>query len=58
VERTPDTFTINVKAFGLFTDRQTRPNVLHKDIQEALATNGGKALCYRTTAPENRTELK
>ncbi|MFM9427263.1 uncharacterized protein YecE (DUF72 family) [Variovorax sp. GrIS 2.14] len=61
-ERTPDGFTMNVKAFRLFTGHHTQPNVMHKDIQEALAKDGNgpggtKTLYYRTTPVEIRTEL-
>ncbi len=56
VERTPDDFTMNVKAFRLFTGHQTQPAVLHKDIQAALP-EGGKTLYYRSTPPEIRKEL-
>ena len=35
-ERTPDAFTMNVKAFRLFTGRQTSPTVLPKDLRAAL----------------------
>ena len=35
-ERTPDGFTMNVKAFRLFTGHQTSPTVLAKDIRAAL----------------------
>ncbi|MGJ7507881.1 DUF72 domain-containing protein [Variovorax sp. GT1P44] len=55
VERTPDTFTFNVKAFRLFTGHQTDPKVMHKDIKEALGTT--KTLYYRGTPPEIRAEL-
>ncbi|MDM0052032.1 DUF72 domain-containing protein [Variovorax sp. J22R115] len=55
VERTPETFTFNVKAFRLFTGHQTDPKVMHKDIKEALGTM--KTLYYRSTAPEIRAEL-
>jgi uncharacterized protein YecE (DUF72 family) len=57
VERTPDTFTMNVKAFRLFTGHQTQPNVLHKDIQDALTVQGGKTLYYKSTPADIRAEL-
>jgi uncharacterized protein YecE (DUF72 family) len=55
VERTPEAFTFNVKAFRLFTGHQTDPKVLHKDIQQALGTV--KTLYYRQTPPEISVEL-
>jgi len=54
-ERTPEAFTFDVKAFRLFTGHQTDPKVLHKDIQQALATT--KTLYYRGTPPEISVEL-
>ncbi|MBT2336235.1 DUF72 domain-containing protein [Variovorax paradoxus] len=54
-ERTPEAFTFNVKAFRLFTGHQTDPKVLHKDIQQALATT--RTLYYRGTPPEISVEL-
>jgi len=36
VERTPDNFVFNIKAFRLFTGHQAQPRVFPKDIQEAL----------------------
>jgi len=50
VERTPDTFVFNVKAFRLFTGHQTQPQVLHKDLQQALGARLGappRQLYYR-----------
>ena len=35
-ERTPDAFVFDIKAFRVFTQHQTAPAVLHKDIREAL----------------------
>jgi uncharacterized protein YecE (DUF72 family) len=55
VERTPEHFVFNVKAFRLFTGHQTDPKVLHKDIQQALGTT--KTLYYRNTPPEISVEL-
>ncbi|BEP64798.1 DUF72 domain-containing protein (plasmid) [Variovorax sp. V213] len=56
-ERTPEAFTFNVKAFRLFTGHQTDPKVLHKDIQQALATTNSKSLYYRGMPPEISVEL-
>src|SRR4249920_2606402 len=38
VQRTPDDFKFNIKAFRLFTGHQTPANALPKDVQSALAT--------------------
>ena len=39
VERTPDKFIFDVKAFRLFTQHPTSPEVLPKDIRESLTAN-------------------
>ena len=58
VERTPDDFVFNVKAFRLFTGHQTSPTVLHKDIRLALGGEAApKVMYYRNTPPEIRDEL-
>jgi uncharacterized protein YecE (DUF72 family) len=49
-ERTPDGFTMNVKAFRLFTGHQTSPAVLHKDIRAALPASA-KAHLYLNEVP-------
>jgi len=36
VERTPPEFTFNVKAFRIFTQHQTEPKVLPRDIRDSL----------------------
>ena len=57
-ERTPNDFTMNVKAFRLFTGHQTSPTVLHKDLREALGAMGAKpVLYYRDVPGEIRDEL-
>ena len=56
-ERTPADFTMNVKAFRLFTGHQTDVTVLHKDIQQALPQQGTQPLYYRSMAAEIRDEL-
>jgi uncharacterized protein YecE (DUF72 family) len=59
VERTPDKFVFNIKAFRLFTQHQTLPEVLPKDIRErippAIATK--KNIYYRDLSPAIRDEL-
>jgi uncharacterized protein YecE (DUF72 family) len=56
-ERTPPGFVFNVKAFRLFTGHQTSPEVLHKDLQQALGANAPKTFYYRDTPAEIRDEL-
>jgi len=49
-ERTPDDFTMNLKAFRLFTGHPTSPTVLAKDIRAALPP-GRKANLYLRDLP-------
>jgi uncharacterized protein YecE (DUF72 family) len=56
-DRTPEGFTMNVKAFRLFTGHQTEPRVLHADIQHALGPKPKRMYYYRDFAPEIRDEL-
>ena len=56
-ERTPDGFTMNVKAFRLFTGHQTSPTVLHKDIRAALPPATKANLYYNDVPPEIVDEL-
>ena len=56
-ERTPNDFTMNVKAFRLFTGHQTSPTVLHKDIREALPPSSRPNLFYKELPDEIRDEL-
>ena len=56
-ERTPNGFTMNVKAFRIFTGHQTSPIVLHKDIRAALAPSAKANLYYKDLATELRDEL-
>ena len=56
-ERTPNDFTMNVKAFRIFTGHQTSPNVLHKDIRAALPPSAKANLYYKDVPPELRDEL-
>jgi len=57
VERTPEDFTFNVKAFRLFTGHQTQTSSLHKDIQRALGPNVPRTLYYADVPHEIRGEL-
>ncbi len=56
-ERTPDGFTMNVKAFRLFTGHQTSPTVLHKDIRAALPPSTKANLYLHDVPPEIVDEL-
>ncbi len=56
-ERTPDGFTMNVKAFRLFTGHQTSPAVLHKDIRAALPPSAKANLYLNDLPPELVDEL-
>jgi uncharacterized protein YecE (DUF72 family) len=57
VERTPAHFTMNVKAFRLFTGHQTAPAVLHRDIAQAIGPIDKKHLYYKDLGNEIRDEL-
>jgi uncharacterized protein YecE (DUF72 family) len=56
-ERTPQDFTMNVKAFRLFTGHQTQPKVLHEDLRKALDWPEGRNLYWKHVPPDMRTEL-
>ena len=56
-ERTPDDFTMNVKAFRLFTGHQTSPAVLPKDIRAALPPSRKANLYLRDVPGEIVDEL-
>jgi uncharacterized protein YecE (DUF72 family) len=57
-ERTPQAFVFDIKAFRLFTQHQTSPAVLHKDIREALGADvGNKNLYYADFPPEITDEI-
>ncbi|MES3012357.1 MAG: DUF72 domain-containing protein [Pseudomonadota bacterium] len=56
-ERTPDDFTMNVKAFRLFTGHQTSPTVLPKDIRSALSPSRKANLYLRDVPAEIADEL-
>ena len=56
VERTPQDFVFDVKAFRLFTGHQTDVKVLHKDIQQALGPTS-KPIYYRDVPLEIQDEL-
>jgi uncharacterized protein YecE (DUF72 family) len=56
-ERTPEGFTMNVKAFRLFTGHQTAPAVLPKDLRSALPPSRGANLYLRDVPAEIAAEL-
>jgi uncharacterized protein YecE (DUF72 family) len=49
--RTPQSFVFDIKAFRVFTQHQTPPHVLPKDIREALGPKGEKKNVYYTDFP-------
>jgi uncharacterized protein YecE (DUF72 family) len=55
-ERTPETFVLDVKAFRIFTQHQTPPNVLPKDIREALGPLAEKKNVYYVDLPQEVME--
>ncbi|OXC79338.1 DUF72 domain-containing protein [Caballeronia sordidicola] len=57
VERTPEHFTFNIKAFRLFTGHQTDRTKLPKDIRAALPPSDKKNLYYKDTPGEILREL-
>jgi uncharacterized protein YecE (DUF72 family) len=67
VERTPDDFTFDLKAFALFTHHPAQQRSLPRDIRESLRLRSGQALdprareksnvYYRDLSPELRDEI-
>ncbi|MGF6968713.1 uncharacterized protein YecE (DUF72 family) [Paraburkholderia sp. WC7.3g] len=57
VERTPDGFTFNFKAFRLLTGHQTAREVLPNDIAIAIPETGKKNLYYKDVPAEVLDEL-
>ncbi len=54
VERTPDNFTFDVKAFRLLTQHPTPPNALPKEIRDALPRAlAGKKNMYPRDLPSD-----
>jgi len=52
VERTPDGFVFDIKAFRLFTEHPTPPAALPVDIRGALPENlKGRASLYQRDLP-------
>ena len=57
IERTPPTFTFNIKAYSLLTDHPTRPDSLYKDLREAVPTEEiSKRNLYRERLPSEVVE--
>lgn len=56
-DRTPPGFTLNVKAFRLFTGHAAQPQVLHKDIQQALGPQPKASLHMQDLPRELQDEL-
>ena len=59
VERTPDDFTFDVKAFSAFTQHPTRPGALPKDLREQLPAElqEKRGVYYKDLPQEIRDEL-
>jgi uncharacterized protein YecE (DUF72 family) len=59
VERTPEQFVFDVKAFAFFTHHPTAVDSLPKDLREALpdALRSKRNVYYRDAPPEMRDEL-
>jgi uncharacterized protein YecE (DUF72 family) len=57
VDRTPARFTMNFKAFRLFTGHPTQPHVLPPDIRAALPPMDRPNLYYKAVPHELRDEL-
>jgi uncharacterized protein YecE (DUF72 family) len=51
IERTPPTFTFNIKAYSLLTNHPTRPDSLYKDLQSPATA--GKRFVYRKDLPDD-----
>jgi len=57
IERTPKTFTFNIKAYSLLTNHPTRPNSLYKDLQAAIEPGAlAKRFLYRDALPDDAVE--
>lgn len=56
-ERTPPDFVFHVKAFRLFTQHQTPPDALPKDVRSSLGLPPKKNLYYRDLPDEMLEEL-
>ena len=54
IERTPPTFTFNVKAYSLLTNHPTRPDSLYKDLQPSAPV--GKRFVYRDQLPSETVD--
>ena len=54
IERTPSTFTFNIKAYSLLTNHPTRPNSIYKDLQDAIPPDEKNV--YREQLPDEVVE--
>jgi uncharacterized protein YecE (DUF72 family) len=52
VERTPDSFVFDIKAFRIFTQHQTTPKVFPKYIAESLPDKNKKTIYYKDLPSE------
>src|SRR5688500_11420133 len=59
VERTPDNFTFDIKAFAALTHHPTRPASLPKDLREALHSEAAekRTLYYKDLPSEIQSAL-
>ena len=57
IERTSPSFVFDVKAYRLFTQHQTPPEALPKDVRDALGPFDKKHVYYRDLPPELQEEL-
>ena len=57
IERTPSTFTFNIKAYSLLTNHPTRPDSLYKEIKQDLEPDLlAKRRLYRENLPDAAVE--
>ncbi len=56
-ERTPEGFLFDIKAFRLFTQHQTPPSALTRDIRESMGPIDKKNVYYRDVPEELLDEL-
>ena len=57
VERTPQDFVFNVKAFRLFTGHRAQATALPPDLRKALGAGAGASFYYRDLSAEIQNEL-
>jgi uncharacterized protein YecE (DUF72 family) len=54
IERTPPTFTFNIKAYSLLTNHPTKPSSIYKDLQDVVPE--GKKSVYRKDLPDEAVD--